>query len=503
VSPRHPQISIALLIALAAASSAAAARQTALPRVETPATYAGAVPGQALATADLDRWWRLFADPALDALEDEALRASPDARTQLARLAEAGATRAAQTAETWPSGSIAAGASHQQAYAIGVAGDDLNPTGGVTDTVTGNFNVSWELDLFGRLKVKRRIAAAGAAEARFNVEGARASLAADVADAYFQAGGLAAQLEDARQTARIERDLLEIARRKADAGAVPADEVDRVAGLLAQAEAQAADLKAQLEETRRRLLILVGRDLTGLDGATADPAPGEATPAIPLTPAALPAELLARRPDVREAEFRLRAELGTDRLAHLAIFPTLTLLPGLGLSSTSSPGVSFIPPATLINAQEISTAGFWTLGAGLTAPTLDIPRLLDQARAEDARAREAAIAYEKTVRGAFGEAQNTLADLAAGEAATALLAGGETRARRAYDASRRRYAEGLDDLTATLSAEQAWRGVRSSLTAERADTLRRAVRVYKALGGGWDFAGVQAGAGAHGQAGGR
>jgi NodT family efflux transporter outer membrane factor (OMF) lipoprotein len=437
-----------------------------------------------LAPATLDRWWALFSDPTLDALEAEALGGSPDAQTLAARLLEAKATRRAQTAATLPSGSASANASRQRSYAIGAAGADLSAASGTTDTVAANLNVSWELDLFGRLKTARRVANASAAEARFNVEGSRAALAADVADAYFQARGLVTQLTDARETLRIQNDLLDIARRRAEAGAGPPDAVDEVVGQVAQARAQIADLRAQLEDTRRRLLILAGRDLRAVDDL---PFAGE-PPTAPAPPAALPAELLTRRPDIREAEYRLRAELGTAHLAHLAVFPTLTLLPGLGGSSIAQPGVSYIPPTTLITSQQVTTSGFWTLAAGLTAPTLDIPKLLDQAKAEDARARQAAIAYEKTVRNAFGEARGALTDLEAGERASALLTDGEARARRAYDASRRRYAEGLDDLSATLTAEQSWRTIRSALTSERVETLRRAVRTYKALGGGWDYA---------------
>jgi multidrug efflux system outer membrane protein len=473
-----------IAIALAMTFPALAATPPSVPRVPVPAVYDGQASGQQTSPAALDRWWLLFGDEGLDALEDEAFRTSSDARTASARILEARATRAAQTAQTLPSGSIAANASRQESYAIGVPRNDLNPTSGVTDTVSGNFNVSWELDLFGRLAVARRVAKATAAEARFNVEGTRAALAADVADTYFQAKGLVIQLEDARATVRIQSDLLIIAQKKAAAGAGPMDDIDRVASQKAQAEAQATDLQAQLEDSCRRLLILVGRDL----GATGDLFLTGAPPDIPITPRTLPSELLSRRPDIREAEYRLRAELGTARLAHLAIFPTITLLPGLGLSSVAAPGVSYIPPSTLVTTQQVSTTGFWTLAAGVNAPTLDIPKLLYQAHAEDARTREAAIAYEKTVRTAFGEAQTALVDLAAGEKATTLLIDGEARAHRAYDGSRKRYAQGLDDLTAALSAEQSWRSIRSALTSEKVDTLRRAVRTYKALGGGWAYA---------------
>jgi NodT family efflux transporter outer membrane factor (OMF) lipoprotein len=435
-----------------------------------------------LTPQELDRWWLLFNDPTLDRLEAEAFSDSPDIRTVEARVLEARATRAAQIAQTFPTGGLSGAASHQRSYIAGQNASDLSTVGGVTDTVTANTNVSWEIDLFGRLAAQRRVARATAEEARFNIEGLRATLAADVADAYFQARGYSAQLEDAQNTVGIQSHLLEIAEKRASAGAGPNDEIDRVASQLSQAQAQAADLQAKLDDQRRLLLILVGRNLKDLETLDLD----VAAPATPPTPSALPSDLLARRPDVREAEYRLRAQLGTATLADRAIFPTFTLLPGLGLSSTAAPGVSYIPPSTLVTTQQVLTTGFWTLGGGVSTPLLDIPKLLDQAHAEDARTKEAAIAYEKTVRTAFGEAQNALADLAAADKATHLLTAGEAQARRAYDASRRRYAEGLDDLTATLTAEQAWRQIRYALTAERVLTFRRAVETYKALGGGWD-----------------
>jgi outer membrane protein, multidrug efflux system len=154
----------------------------------------------------------------------------------------------------------------------------------------------------------------------------------------------------------------------------------------------------------------------------------------------------------------------------------------------TSPGVSFIPPSTLVPAQQTTALGFWLLGAGVSVPVLDIPRLLYDAKAEDARTEQAVIAYEKTVQTAYGEAENALVNLGAGERAAAVLTDGEARAHRASEAAARLYAMGLTDLTTALAAEQAWRTTRAALTAERVAALRRAVQTYKALGGGWAYA---------------
>lgn len=464
-------------------SSAAAATRAPPPRL--PAAYEAPAPGPSLAPATLDRWWLLFQDPVLDALEGEAFATAPDALTAQARIVEARATRNSQIAQTLPTGEIAGKASQEREHNLGGGQNALFPIGGVFESETANLEPSWEIDLFGRLAEARKVAKADLAATRFNIEGSRAILAASVADDYFQATGLAIQIDDARETLRIETGLERVAQEKADLGLGAASDADRVAGDVAQAQAQLEELQSQFHAARRALLVLIGRG-----GASVESIPVKAEVAdAPPPPQALPSELLARRPDVREAEARLRAEAGTAKLRHLAIFPTFTFLPQLGLSRTVQPSVGFNPATnTLFPIQQTTSLGFWTWGGGVTIPLLDIPRLLYDAKAEDARTREAAIAYEKTVQTAFGEAENALVSLAAGRRAAAVLADGEVRAHLASEAAKTRYAMGLDDLTTALSAEQAWRTTHSALTSERVQALRRAVAAYKALGGGWAYA---------------
>jgi NodT family efflux transporter outer membrane factor (OMF) lipoprotein len=463
--------------------SAAAATRAPPPRL--PVAYDASSLGPALAPATLDRWWLLFQDPVLNALEDEAFAAAPDALTAEARIVEARATRNSQIAQTLPTGQISAKASQEREHNLGGGQNALFPIGGVFESETANLEPSWEIDLFGRLAEARKVAKADLAATRFNIEGSRASLAASVADDYFQATGLAIQIDDARETLRIETGLERVAQEKADLGLGAASDADRVAADVAQAQAQLEDFESQFHAARRALLVLIGRG-----GAPVESIPVKAEVAdAPPPPQALPSELLARRPDVREAEARLRAEAGTAKLRHLAIFPTFTFLPQLGLSRTVQPSVGFNPATnTLFPIQQTTTLGFWTWGGGVTIPLLDIPRLLFDAKAEDARTREAAIVYEKTVQTAFGEAENALVNLAAGKRAAAVLSDGEVRAHRASEAAKTRYAMGLDDLTTALSAEQAWRTTHSALTSERVQAVRRAVAAYKALGGGWAYA---------------
>ncbi len=474
---------LALLLAPPAVLAGCVVAHHRTPDVSLPVAYEAPKGETALSTEQLDHWWLLFSDPELNRLEDEAFVLSPDARTASARLLEARASRASQVLQTLPTGNLSAKASREDAQSLGGANDQLFPVGGVTETETLNFNVSWELDFFGRLRQARRVANADFAATRFDVEGARASLAASVADDYFQAKGLAIQLADAQVNEGISQKLYSIAQKKASLGLGAASDADRAAGDLALTRAQTVDLAAQLHAAQRELLILVGR---GIAPTASVSTPAEA-PDPPALPAAIPGDLLARRPDVREAQAKLAGEVGRQTLQHLAIFPTFTLLPGLGLSRTVAPGVTFIPPLTLLPSQQTTSLGFWTLGAGVTQPVLDIPHLLQDAKAEDARTEQAVIAYEKVVQTAYGEAENDLTGMAADRRRLAILKDGEVRAQRAYAAAERRYAEGLDDLTTALSAEEAWRNTRSTLTGARVEALRRAVQTYKALGGGWGY----------------
>src|SRR5262249_1938389 len=157
------------------------------------------------------------------------------------RLREASATRASALSQFLPQGNPSYAFSRANTKGgLTIPGFDFPGLtgGGVTDTYSLNFNVSWEVDVFGRLFAAKHVADADVAAAGFDYIPARTSLAAEVADAYFQARGLSIQLADAKESARIERDLYDVADRRAKAGLAATSEPDRVAGDLAQSEAQ-------------------------------------------------------------------------------------------------------------------------------------------------------------------------------------------------------------------------------------------------------------------------
>lgn len=439
------------------------------PDLRLPAAYE-APSGVPAGAIDLDRWWLAFDDAELTGLVDQALARNPDARSAAARLTEARANRAEALVHFLPQGDVAG--STRRTDTKQLAGTVFNFPGfssrGISEAQAVNFNVSWEVDIFGRFLAARKAVNGDLAAARFDYEGTRASLAANVADAYFQARGLAIQLADARETARIERELYDSATKRAQVGIAPTSDADRVAGDLAQADAQAAGLEAELQAQRRTLLILAGRTIEPTANIAIDASVGKAPP----IPATIPSELLKRRPDVREAEARVAAAAGRSDADILAFLPTLNFTPGLGWQKQTQPGFS-------VTAQSVVTGGTFT------QPLLSIPKLLAELKAQNARTEQAVIAYEKSVQTAFSESEGALVRLDADRKRVALLKEGEARAERGYRAAKLGYDRGLTDLQTALSAEQSWRATRSQLTAAQVQALRRTVQAYKALGGGW------------------
>ena len=487
---RHGRQAVRRIVgASALAMLAACASGARKPDLTLPAAYEAPRGDSGLPSQALDRWWTIFGDPELDALEDQALRASPDATTQEARLEEAIATRKSTVLQTYGSGGIKGSTTPQKAYPVGPVPSSLFPVGGYTETDQLAFSPSWEIDFLGGLRDERRAARADFAATRFDIESARASLVANVADEYFQARGLSIQIADAEETEKIEDQLLETATIRSDRGLGERSDADRIAGDLAGAKSQLSDLRAQQHAAARLLLILVGR---GPDPVESLPLSAD-VPEPPPTPRAVPGELLVRRPDVREAAARMRAAAYRTKLAKEELFPNLTLTPALGILRQVAPGVGLasLMPLILFPEEQTTTTAYWSMGIGIDQPVLDIPHLLQDAKAQGARTEQAVVAYEQAVQNAYGDAENALVELASDEARIQILEDGERRARRAYDDEQTRYHAGLEDVTSVLSAEQTWRADRTQLTSERVQALRRAVQTYKALGGGWESQPIQ------------
>ncbi|NYD89131.1 efflux transporter outer membrane subunit [Sphingomonas melonis] len=468
--------------AVLALTVAACAPSVHLPSAKTALPVAFEQSLLAEANVPLDQWWTVFDDAQLSGLIESALADGFDSRLAFARLLEARAVRSRSIRDTGPTGNL--GATYTRPYTSQLStnlpaidfgtpsagGTDLsqlfNPTGPINNYGL-SLNASWEIDLFGRLAAVRRQARETFAAETLDYQATRVSVAADIASYLFQARGEAAQLANARDTLRISGELAAAARLGVERGLTAGGDAARIETDEANARAEVARFSNALDTSRRQILILTGRGTDPLASLVITP---DLSPA-PAPPATIPAQLLARRPDVRVAELRLAAAATQVRVDRLALFPRIDLRPGAAFSSTNAP----------LGATSI----VWTLGAGLALPVLDRPRLLASLRITEARGLQAVVSYERAVQTAYQEADRALASIIADRERSAALDRAEERARFAFDAARTGYRIGVTDLTALLQAEQAWRTARTAAINQRSLSLRDTVAAYRSLGGGW------------------
>lgn len=434
------------------------------PSVPVPPQYPGqeAAVAEARTLADVP-WWELFDDPVLKGLIDEALHNGFDARLAAARVDEARALYGIAKGDLWPS------AGYQGGYERVRQDQFFNPRGEVQNKWTAKVGFAWELDLFGRIRRQNEAAKAlylASEEAR---RGVMLSLVSDVATAYFELRELDAELEIARRTTAAFQDTSDLFHRRLEGGAASALETARADALLGQVTAQIPEIERDIVAKENQLNFLLGR------GPQPIPREGALPPAPPEVPPGLPAALLERRPDVREAEERLVAGNALIGSAKARFFPTLSLT---GFFGNVSPELS----------QLFSSGKTWSIASSLVGPLFSAGQIKKNYEAAQARFEQAKVQYESAVTNSLREVSDALTDR------TKLVEAEEARARavRNYTEAVRlaniRYRSGLSAYFEVLDAQQQLFPAELGLVATHRDQLLAVVRLYKALGGGWPMA---------------
>jgi multidrug efflux system outer membrane protein len=423
--------------------------------------YGSSSPTSDASLADT-QWWDVFADPVLRSLIEDALRNGYDVRLAAARVEEARARYGIAGSLYYPDLGYSAGLSRVHTSAYSVPG---NVTG---NQVTANALVSWELDVWGRI---RRLNEAARAQYLATEEGRRAvvlSLVADVASAYFDLRDLDAELEISRRTRATFQDTYDLFSRRLAGGAASALETARAEALLANASAQIPALEQRIVARENQITLLLGRPPGPIPRG--ESLTEQALP--PAVPAGLPSALLLRRPDVRAAEQSLVAANANVGVARAAFYPTLSIT---GLFGGLSTGL-----------QDLFAAGrTWSIGAGLLGPLFAGGSLRAQERIARAQFDQARVAYEQAFTRALGEVSSNLV-------AMEKLAAEETERERSVHATREavrlatlRYESGLSAYFEVLDALQLLLPAETALVQTRRDRLTAFVSFYRALGGGW------------------
>ena len=455
---------VAALLAVALGGCAAVGPDYSEPQLAVPAGWSAGTGTDAMDAVLLARWWHGFGDPVLDRLVADALAANLDLAQARARLREARARRGVAGAALAPS--VDASLSGSRSRSSGQSG-----SGSTRELYSAGFDASWELDVFGGL---RRSVEAAQADLEASVESlsdTRVSLAAEVALNYIDLRTAEQRLAIAEESIASRGENHQIIRWRQQAGLVSELDLAQATTDLESTRAVLPPLRTAVTEAKNRLAVLLGRNPGELESLVHADRP------IPLAAAeivaAIPADTLRQRPDVRVAERRLAAQTARLGEAEAARYPSLRLSGSLGLEALE------------LDALADRGANTHSLFGGITAPVFNAGRIAANIEIQDALVEQARLAYRAAVLAALEEVENALTAVANTDARRAKLAEAAAAARTTLAIAEYRYASGLADFLSVLDAQRTQLSLDEQLAGSTGELARAQVRLYKALGGGW------------------
>jgi multidrug efflux system outer membrane protein len=438
------------------------------PAMQPPPQYRfGPGTTEAESIADLP-WWQVFDDPALQALIREAIANNLDVRAAVARVERARAQAGIARSFLYPQ--VDGEATYTARQNLG-EDDDAPQNGGDNDDVRQNgvygFRLSWELDLFGRIRRERESAIAVMLATEQARRGVLVTLVGDVASNYFRLRELDTELAIARQTLRVNDETVTYFQNRLDGGVSSRLELDRMTANRATTAATIPDLEQQTAVVEDALSLLVGRPPGDVArGET----PSELPPAIPV---GMPASLLARRPDVLEAEQRLVAANADIGAARALFFPTISLTGVVG-------GISG-DLASLLGGH----GAVWELSPGLLQPVFNGGRLRRNLEAAQASFAEGLALYQKAALNGYREVADALIGIQKLADARVQHELGAAALVEAADLSRSRYDAGLANYIEILTADEQLFEQQQLVAQTIGAEMRARAELYRALGGGW------------------
>src|SRR6266849_287611 len=443
------------------------------PAIQTPNAFRAAAPTTASDPASLAdlKWFEVFKDEKLQELERTALARNYDLRDAAARVEAARANLGIARSNQFPNlganadiSTVRLSRNGQTPLPKSFVPSQNRTFGGATLGL-----LSFELDIWGRLRRATEAARANLLSEEENRKAVMTTLVSEVASAYLSLRALDYQLEISQRTLATRQDSLGLVKNRQAGGVATLLDLRQSEQLVYTAAETIPALQQQIEQTENQISLLLGKN------------PGEVLRGRSLTeqemppevPAGLPSALLERRPDIRAAEQSLVAANAEIGVAKAAYFPQISLTGFLGGQGNQLPG--------LFSARS----GVWNFTPQVTQPIFTAGRIKSNVRLSEATREHALIQYEKTIQTAFAEVSNALiAHQRVRESRVQqelLVAALQDRTRLAYV----RYRGGVDTLLNALDSDRDLFQAELALSQIRLNELNSFVQLYKALGGGW------------------
>ena len=411
-------------------------------------------------------WWDQFQDPVLSSLVRTALTSNKDLAIATANVDQAAAQYGIVHSAEFPQLSAGASAERQRLSQTTAIGGGAGR--GQFNDFGVNLSASFELDVWGRLRRASESARASLLASQQGRGTVVLTVVTTVASGYIQLRALDRQLEIAQRTSQSLGEAARLQRVRFEEGAVPASDFQQAESQFREAAARVPELERQIAQQENFLSVLLGHNPESIPrGRDIDAL------LFPAVPEGLPASLLERRPDIRQAEENLVAANADIGVAKAAYFPSISLTGLLGLES-----------AQLSNLFK-GPSKIWSFGAGVTQPIFNAGRIRSQVAQAEALQRQALYTYEKSIISGFQDVENALIDRTKFGQVREEQAKNVDALRRFRDLAELRYKEGATIYLEVATAEQSLFIAQLAYVATQSQLFQSYANLYKAMGGGW------------------
>jgi len=412
----------------------------------------------------LASWWKTLNDPVLSELIHRAVESNLDLKSARARVREARARRGITKAGLFPT--LVTGGSATWSRSSQETGN-----GKTRDLYAVGFDAGWELDLFGGARRSVEAAQADLEASQENLRDVLVSLLGEVALNYVEVRTYQTRLAVAEANLAAQEETYRLTQVRYQAGLSDELAAQQARYNLEETRSQIPNLRTGLEEAQNRLAVLVGEQ----PGAVhADLAQRQPIPVPPLTVAVgVPADVLRRRPDVRQAERELAAQTARVGVATADLYPKFALNGSIGLEAFSL--------GKLFSAHSDTFSG----GPRITWPIFDAGAIQQNIEAQSALQEQALVQYEAAVLHTLEEVENALVAYAEEQSRRNTLRKGAEAAQEAVQLSQYKYQAGLMDFGDVLDAQRSLLSFQDRLAQSEGTVTSNLITLYKALGGGW------------------
>ncbi len=420
-------------------------------------------------------WWQLFQDDTLNPLAERVLAGNQNVRVAAARLDQARAQVTIAGADLYPGLGLTAAASRAKTSANRPVAAYSIPT---QSTVQNNFvvglSVTYEADLFGRVRREVEGARASAQQAEADFENTRLVVTAQLVTDYFALRELDAEIAVVRHSLDLESDALRFIVSRHDLGFATGLDLAQQQALVDSGATQLELLANQRSQYEHAIATLVGAPAPSFVVPAA-----EANAALPVIPVGAPSDLLQRRPDVAAAERSMAAANARIGVARAAYYPSIELGSNFGAPVA---GWQSHALATLFTAPS----QVWSLGVSVTQTLLDAGKIRANVRFANADYSAAVATYRQTVLTAMEEVENGITGLASLGRAVTQADASVSSAQEAFEIATIRYKGGVDTYLEMITAQQVLLSNQRQAVQVRGQQFATVVYLVKALGGGWN-----------------